>query len=221
MTTLDNIQRYNRIFDYIYEYNRLVHDYYSRHGVAFLVTYYNYDVPNIVWDDTKLYGGSYETTGNLSGKAWNKILLLPVYFMEEVSSAFDGQDVGYVKEGRTSFVIPSTYGITPYPGDFVKFDQTFLRQSNDIFPVFRIEGAEIHPNTTFRQWKLIAHVYQSKTTEHIDNKVTSVYSYVDYNKRIHTLSDAQFITRLLVKNESLREILKDYFDQNSGFYFTT
>jgi len=217
--SFDTIQRYTRIYDYIADYQRLLHDYYSKHAVAFQVTYYNYDVPNIVWDDDKLYGGSYETTGDLSGKVWNKILLLPVYFMEEVSTAFDGQEIGYVKEGRTSFVIPSTYNITPYPGDFVKFDQTFLRQANDIYPLFKIEGVEIHPNTDFRQWKLIAQVYQSKTTEHVDRKVTNIYSFVEYDKKIHTLADAQFITRLLIKNEDLRSKLKNYFDQNSGFYF--
>jgi hypothetical protein len=219
--SLDNIQKYQRVYDYISDYHRLLYDYYSKHAVAFQVTYYNYDVPNIVWDDDQLYGGSYETTGDLSGKVWNKILLLPVYFMEEVSTAFDGQETGYVKEGRTSFVIPSTYGITPYPGDFVKFNQTFLRQENDIYPIFKIEGVEIHPNTDYRQWKLIAQVYQSKTTEHVDRKVSNVYSFVEYDKKIHTLADAQFMTKLLIKNEELRSKLKNYFDQNSGFYFIT
>lgn len=219
--SLDNIQKYNRVYEYIADYHRLLYDYYSKHAVAFQVTYYNYDVPNIVWDNDKLFGGSYETTGDLSGKVWNKILLLPVYFMEEVTSVFDGQDIGYVKEGRTSFVIPNTYGITPYPGDFVKFDQTFLRQTNDIYPVFKIEGVEVHPNTDYRQWKLIAQVYQSKTTEHIDRKVSNIYSFVEYDKKIHTLADAQFMTRLLIKNENLRSKLKDFFDQNSGFYFVT
>jgi len=213
------IQNYTRIYDYISDYQRLLYDFYSKHAVAFQVTYYNHDTENTVWDNDQLFDGSYEITGELSGRSWNKILLLPVYFMEEINTVFDAQDIGYVKDGRTSFVIPNTYGITPYPGDFVKFDQTFLRQTNDIYPIFRIEGVEIHPNTDYRQWKLTAHVYQSETTAHLEPQVTNTYSFVDYDKTIHTLADAQFLTRMLVKNEQLRANLKDYFDQNSGFYF--
>ena len=213
------IQNYTRIYDYIEDYQRLLYDFYSKHAVAFQVTYYNHDTENTVWDNDQLFDGSYEITGELSGRSWNKILLLPVYFMEEINTVFDAQDIGYVKDGRTSFVIPNTYGITPYPGDFVKFDQTFLRQTNDIYPIFRIEGVEIHPNTDYRQWKLTAHVYQSETTAHLEPQVTNTYSFVDYDKTIHTLADAQFLTRMLVKNEQLRANLKDYFDQNSGFYF--
>jgi hypothetical protein len=207
------------MYDYIYDYQKLLYDYYSKHAVPFLVTYYNYDIGNIVWDDENLFGGSYESTGDLSGKRWNKYLLMPVYFMEEVSTVFDGQDIGYIKDGRTSFVIPNTYGITPYPGDYIKFDQTFLRQTNDNYPVFRIQGAEISVNTDFRFWKLIAEVYQSKKTTSIDAKVTETFSFVDYDKKIHTLSDSEFLTRLLIKNESIRSTLKDLYDGNSGFYF--
>lgn len=219
MASLDTIQKYTRIYDYIYDFHRLLYDYYSKHAVAFLVNYYNFDVPNTVWDDDKLYGGSYESTGDLSGKKWNKYLLMPVYFIEEVTTTFDGQDIGYIKEGRTSFVIPSTYGITPYPGDFVKFDQTFLRETNDTYPVFRIEGVEISVNADFRFWKLSAIVYQSKRTTSIDAKVTNTFAFVDYDKKIHTLANSEFLTKLLLKNESLRDNLKDLYDKNSGFYF--
>lgn len=219
MTSLDTIQKYTRIYDYIYDFHKLLYDYYSKHAVAFLVNYYNIDVPTTVWDDDKLFGGSYESTGDLSGKKWNKYLLMPVYFMEEVTSAFDAQDIGYIKEGRTTFVIPSTYGITPYPGDFVKFDQTFLRESNDTYPVFRVTGAEISVNADFRFWKLNAEVYQSKRATAIDAKLTATFTFVDYDKKIHTLADSEFLTRLLLKNESLRGNLKDLYDKNSGFYF--
>lgn len=218
---LDNIQKYSRIYDYIYDYHKLIQDYYSKHAVSFLVTYYNHDMPSIVWDDNKLFGGSYEKTGELSGRRWNKILYLPVYFMEEVSTAFDGQDVGYVKEGQTSFAFPSTYGITPYAGDMIKFDQTFLRETNDKYPLFQISGVEIYPNTDRRFWKCIAKVYQSKTTDALeDESLSNVYMFVDYDKKIHTLEDGQYLTRILTKNESLREKLKDLYDDNSGFYLS-
>lgn len=219
--TLDNIQKYARVYDYIHDYNELVQDYYSKHAISFLITYYNHDMPSTVWDDNKLFGGSYEKTGELSGRRWNKILYLPVYFMDEVTTAFDGQDIGYVKEGQTSFAFPSTYGITPYPGDMLKFDQTFLRATNDKYPVFQVSGAEIYPNTDKRFWKLTAKVYQSKTIDALDDdSLSEVHMFVDYDKKIHTLNDGLYLTRLLTKNENLRDKLKGLFDDNSGFYLS-
>lgn len=219
--SLDNIQKYTRIYDYIYDYHKLIYDYYSKHAVSFLITYYNHDVPNVIWDDNKLFGGSYERTGELSGRVWNKILLLPVYFMEEVQTPFDGQEIGYVKEGQTTFVIPSTYGLTPYPGDYLKFDQTFLRQVNDKYPIFEVTGTEISVNTDFRHWKCTAKVYQSKTTDALDDESLSrVFIFTDYDKKIHTFEDGQFLTRVLSKNEKLKDKLTGMFDENSGFYLS-
>ena len=35
------MQNYERMYDYIHEYQKLVHDIYSKDGIAYLVTYYN------------------------------------------------------------------------------------------------------------------------------------------------------------------------------------
>ena len=216
----DSIQKYERIYEFIADYHKTLYDFYSKHAVAFLITYYNHDVPETIWDDKKLFGGSYEYVGDLSGRKFNKILFLPVYFMEDVSTAFDGQDIGYVKEGQTSFVIPSTYGLTPYAGDFLKFDQTFLRQTNDIYPTFHVTGVELSVNTDFRFWKMTAKVFDSKTIDRIEeNNLQDVWVFSEYDKKIHTFEDGQFITNMLTKNEKLRAKLRSLYDPNSGFYF--
>ena len=92
------MQNYSRIYDYIYEFQRLVYDYYSKHAIAFLTTYWNLNMPETVWDNRDLLSGSYEDIGELSGMRWDKYLLLPVYWIEEVSTAFDASEVGYIKE---------------------------------------------------------------------------------------------------------------------------
>jgi len=218
--SLDTIQKYQRVYEYISDYHRLLYDFYSKHAVSFLVTYYHLNVDETIWDDNKLLGGAYEDFGSLTGVMYDKILLLPVYFMEDVTTAFDGQDIGYVKDGNTSLTIPSTYGFTPYPGDIIKFDQTFLRQTNDIYPLFRIEGVEKSTNTDFTFWKLTAHQYQSRTTANIEQQqLNRVLTFLDYDKKIHLLDDSSYLTRLLVKNETLRATLKDLYDNNSGLYF--
>lgn len=218
--SLDTIQKYERIYEYISDYHKLLYDFYSKHAVAFLVTYYHLNVDETIWDDNKLLNGAYEDFGNLSGVLYDKILLLPVYFMEEVSTSFDGQEIGYIKEGTTNLTIPSTYGFIPYPGDIIKFDQTFLRETNDTYPLFRIEGVEKSVNTDFTFWKLIAHQYQSRTIANIEEQqLNRVLAFLDYAKNIYVLDDSLYLTSLLVKNEKLRIILKNLYDENSGLYF--
>jgi len=212
------MQKYERLYSYIHEYQRLVYDYYSKHAVAFLTTYYNINTTETIWEDQDLLGGAYEEIGEYSGIKFNKILLLPVYFVDEISTTFDGQDIGLIKEGETNIVIPSSYGFTPYHRDIVKLEQDYLRSTNDIYPVFVVSGVEIHPNTDKRFWKLKLETFQSKTTTEVDLQVENNYVFHDYDKKIHKLEDAAALTRLLEKNGSLREILKDLYDENSGFY---
>ena len=181
--------------------------------------YYNYNIDETIWDDTDLFGGSYERTGtDLSGIKRNKILLLPVFFTEEISIAFDGQETGHHKENETSIVIPSSYGITPYSGDIVKLEQEYLRPTNDIYPIYIVEGIEITANTDRRFWKLKIKTWESITVSQIDVQVENTYAFLEYDKTIHTLEDSQFITKMLYKNGLLRDNLKDLFDENSGFY---
>ena len=212
------MEKYERLYFYIHEYQQLVYDYYSKHGVAFLTSYYNINTEETVWDNENLMGGSYEEIGELSGMKFDKILLLPVYFIDEISTVFDGQDIGYMKEGETNIVIPSSYGITPYPKDLVKLEQGYLRPTNDVYPTFVVSGAEISANTDRRFWKLKLEIFQSKTTTDIDAQVENTLVFYDYDKKIHTLEDSEFLTKLLDKNATLRETLKDLFDENSGFY---
>jgi len=214
------IQLYTRLYQYIEEYQKLIYDIYSKHVVAFLTTYYNIDKEETIWEDEKVFSGSYHVISNdLSGLRWKKILLLPVYYMEEVSNAFDAQDRGYIKENSSSLVIPSTYGITPYPGDMIKFEQSFLRPTNDIYPLYQVGGAEITVNADRRFWKLKITNFQSRTTTELDNQVTDLLAFSEYDKKIHLVDDYEFLTRILYKNELLRENMKSLYDNNSGFYF--
>jgi hypothetical protein len=145
---------------------------------------------------------------------------LPIYFPEEISTAFDGQDIGLIKDNETSIVFPSTYGITPLNHDIIKLEQAFLRPTNDIYPTFEVTGVEIHPNTDKRYWKLKLKVFQSRTLTDIENQVPEnhTYTFFDYDKKIHTLDGSEFLTKMLLKEDLLKTKLKGMFDNNSGFY---
>lgn len=214
------MQRYERIYDYIHEYQQLLYDFYSKHVVAFLVNYYNIDLTNTVWDDENLMGGSYEQIGSLSGIEYNKILLLPVYYSEEILPSFDAQDIGYVKETNTNFVIPSTYNFTPYPGDILKLEAEYLNPTNDNYPLYRVEGVEISVEAQRRFWKLRCEVFQSATLNDIEPQVSNTYTFVEYDKIIHTLADSEFMAKLLIKAEKIKyDLVNCLFDNRAGFYF--
>jgi len=213
------MQKYERIYDYIHEYQNLIYDYYSKHVVAFLTTYYHIDTDETIWEDENVFAGSYDRVGEYSGVRWNKILLLPVYYMDEINTPLDGQDIGYVKENNSTFVIPSTYGITPLPNDKLKLEQDYLRPTNNIYPLFNIGGVEKSVNADRVFWKINVSLEQSVTENQLNEQVQETYTFYDYDKKIHTVDDASFMTRLLSKNESLRETTKTLFDNNSGFYF--
>ena len=166
-----------------------------------------------------IFAGSYDRVGEYSGVKWNKVLLLPVFFIDEINTPLDGQDIGYVKENQTTFVIPSTYGITPLPNDKIKLEQEYLRPTNNIYPLFNVGGVEKSVNADRLFWKIIVQLEQSVTETQLNNQVESTYTFFDYDKKIHTVNDATFMTRLLSKSESLRSEAKDLFDSNSGFYF--
>lgn len=209
---------FRALYGYIHEYQNLVYEYYSKHAVAFLTTYYHINKDETIWEDEKVFGGAYEQVGNLTGIKRDKFLLLPIYFPEEITTSFDGQDIGLIKDNETSIVFPSTYGITPLNHDIIKLEQAFLRPTNDVYPTFQVTGVEIHPNTDKRYWKLKLQIFQSRTLTEVESQVLNTYVFFDYDKKLHTLSASNFLTKMLYKHDLLKSQLSRMFDNNSGFY---
>lgn len=213
------MQFYNRLYEYIQEYFELVYKYYSRHAVAFLVNYYHISEEDSIWQTDKLYGGSYERIGDLSGIKYDKYLLMPIYFIEQAGAEFEGTEEGYQKRSETTMVFPSSYGITPYAGDYVKFEQSYLRPIDDTHPLYTIGGVEKATNTSITFWKTNLYVEQSRTTNELDNQTNNVYIFFDYDKQFHSLDESESMTLLMKKNDELRSIIKEkFYDPNSGFY---
>jgi len=212
------MQKYNRVNEYFADYWYILYTFYSKHGQAFLVTYYNIDVENTVWDNENLMGGYYEKIGELSGVRWKKILTFPVFFIEETESNFDAQEIGLVLESKTGFVFPSSYGITPYPNDIIKLYQNYL-QEDDTYSLYTITGRQKQTPGDKTFWKCSCSVEQSRTINEIEPQVTDTLVFFDYDKKIHTLEESVTMTKLLSKNETIRSNLNNNFDQNSGLYF--
>lgn len=212
--------KFNNIYQYINEYQRMVYEIYADDIVSCLCTYWHIDGPETIWEDENVFAGSYDRVGEFSGVRWNKILLFPMYYSEEVTTAFDGSEIGLIKENEMTFVVPSLYGVTPLPNDKVKFEQNFLRPTNDVYPIFNVTAREKSVNTDFTFWKIKLKIEQSITETQLDEQVEDTYVFYDYDKRIHTVPNSTFLTRILFKNEILRERLKNiFYDKNGGYYF--
>jgi hypothetical protein len=219
MALWEQQQKYSRTYQYIHEYQKMVYDFYSKSVVAFLTTYWHINTVETVWDDAGIGGGGYEQIGDLSGIRWNKFLLVPVYYTEEMQTPYDAQDIGYIKENETHFAIPSTYGFTPLAHDKFKMEQDYLKPTQNTYPIFHVVGIEKSVNADRLFWRLRVEIEQSYSETQLDEQVIDTYTFFEYDKQIHTLENAGFMTKLLTKNDILRDRAKcNLFDGNSGFY---
>jgi len=214
------MQNYSRIHSYIQEYWNLIYNVYGKHADPYVVTYYNLDTNSSVWDNEYLMGGYYEKVGELSGVKWNKYILLPVYFIEETTTIFDAQESGYINEGDSGCVIPGSYGLTCYPNDMIRIDQTITDHNpTQKLSIYCVTGVQKQSPTDGTFWKLKLSVEQSRTTEEIESQISNTYIFFEYDKKIHTIEESQTMTKMLSKAEELRYNLKNLYDENSGLYF--
>ncbi len=215
------MQNYQRIYDYIHEYWFLLYDIYSKDGVAFLSTYYNINKETTVWDNDIIFSGSYEKIGNLSGIKWNKYLLLPIFFLGDIDTMFDAQETGYIVDQTFEFVIPGSYGIIPYQNDLIRLDETYLlndknKSKGSLYSISGIKKQSPYDKTF---WHLTCVMEQSRNENHIKDQIEETFIFFEYDKNIHTLNNSLFLSRLLKKNEILKNKSNPLYDNNSGFYF--
>jgi len=215
------MQYYQRIYDYVYEYWQFLYEIYEKHAIAYLVTYYNIDKNVTVWDNDQIMGGAYERIGDLSGIKYNKYLTLPVFFIEETETTFDAQEIGYVNEGATGFVIPDQYGITPYPGDIIKLDQKglYFNEADNTHSLFSINGVRKQTPCDRTFWHCSCVVEQSRKETELVPQLNKTYVFFEYDKKVHLLEDSISLTKMMVKNETIKARATAMFDENSGFYF--
>lgn len=211
------MQRWTRIHEYAEQYQKWVYQRYSVHAPGYLCTYYNLDLPNSIYDGTILDAGTYTKMGQLSGLKWRKILYMPVFWIEQIQPSFEADEEGFTKKNQISaFSLPTEYNFQPSPMDFVKFEQNFLQPENNIHPLYQVTNIEKATNTERTFWKISVRVEFHKE-DAIDNQLSQVCVFFDYNKKIYEANPGSFLFRLLDKNRNLNQIDK-YFKKLSGLY---
>lgn len=211
------MQRYMRIHEYAEKYLEWVYKTYSDFGPAYLCTYYNLDLPESIYDGGVLDGASYEKTGDLSGLKWRKILLLPVYNIEQIVPSYSGEEEGFTKKNQvSSFNFPTSYNLQPMPHDYIKFEQDILKPQNNEYPMYEVANLEKATNTDITFWKVNVKVSYRKETDLVPH-LSRTSAFFGYTKKIYSLERATFLYNMLEKNRFLQD-MNDYYQENSGVY---
>jgi len=211
-------QKWSQINEYPLDYFELLYQYYSSAGIRLPVTYYNLDLPNSVFDDEHLDGGSYEIMGNLSGYLWKKILMLPVYNIEQINFTLDGDETGVGFHNRqTTLFIPTSYEFQPMIHDFLIYDQIQWRQDpfQAELPMYEVINMEKASTTNISFWKLTLKGSPS-TKSQIEDQLCGNFTFVDYEKKIYRTSDAIYLTKQREKNSNLK--INDFYKEQIGLY---
>jgi len=228
--SLENMQKWFSIREYSHDYLQSVYRYYADCGISYICTYYHLYLPTSTFDADVLDAGSYELTGDMSGMRWNKILLFPVYNIEQIQNQFTADEKGFGKFDQvSSFNFPSIYGISPQIHDFVQFEETILNDNNDQYnlgiidndhssnlPIYQIINFEKATNTSVSFWKCNLKISHYKEQE-LDQQINNNYTFLDLEKRIYESSDAAMLYSILEKNKSLDGNI--YYKPDSGFYY--
>lgn len=111
-----------RLTNYADEYQKLVYDDYAEWSNVIHATYYKLDYNNTIFDEN--YVQTYRRTGELSGRKWNKIYMMPITFIQQVLPAMNSSErgVNYAQDIQTSIVIDPSTNITPAVGDILHFN---------------------------------------------------------------------------------------------------
>ena len=219
-TYVTNQQRFYSQFNHINEYFKLLTQFYQNWSLSnACVTYYSLDIENSHIDDDKLMNGSYELVGDLSGYRWRKILKLEVNNIEQTMTTPTADEKGVTySEKLTSCWIPSNDQIECHVHDFVVFsdcqdsDNYYLRNP----PVFEVVNVEKSPDFDCAFYKVMLKVtYLSQTM--LDNQITSLLYYSDYEKGLYGIDDSICLETLL--SERSKNKCNYFHNKNTGLYF--
>jgi len=214
------MQPWIRRYNYISDYYNTVYDTYSKVYPGFPITYYSIDWQESIYDK-KLMAGSYEKNGvgSLSGIKFKKILLLPVFGIEQINPNNSGGERGLtMHETETSTVsFSSNYGLIPYEWDIVHFNQNFMSpDNNDDGPVFVVRNTNPATHGRMVMWNCQLKVAPYRLGD-VKKQISSEYMFLEFTKKIHRLDTAAILLKLQQRSGSLSENLRSIF-HNTGFY---
>jgi len=214
------MQPWIRRYNYISDYYNTVYNIYANAYPGYPITYYSVDWKESIYEP-KLMAGSYEKNGvgALSGIKFKKILILPVYGIEQITPSNSGGEKGLtMHETETSTItFSSEYGLIPYEWDVVHFSQEFMSpDNNDNGPVFVVRNTSPATYGNMTMWNCSIKVAPYSLGD-IKKQISSEYMFLEFTKKIHRLDTASILIKLQQRSDNLSENLSNVF-HDTGFY---
>jgi len=214
------MQPWIRIYNYISDYYNTIYDIYSKVYPGYPISYYSVDWENSVYDK-KLMAGSYEKNGvgTLTGIKFKKILLLPVFGIEQITPNNSAGEKGLtMHETETSTIsFSSNYGLTPSEWDIIHFSQDFMSpDNNEDGPVFVVRNVNPATYGNMMMWNCSLKVAPYRLGD-VKKQISSEYMFLEFTKSIHRLDTAAILLKLQQNSNSISDELKDMF-HGTGFY---
>jgi hypothetical protein len=214
-----------RSFNYIEDFFRTLYDIYSSHYVpSYPVTYYSTDMDNSVMDNEGLMAGSYEKggIGELSGMKWSKIMMLPVWGVENVQMTQESSEKGGMtfKEGAsTQIFFPSTYSLKPLEGDIVNLSFGYRDPIEPVKMLFTVNNINMAHQSDFFQIYQLQLKMATFTLDSLEKQISKTYMFYDHEKKILPLANTKQLLKLQdMACVSSNNIRLNIFDRQTGFY---
>lgn len=201
-----------RITDYVEEYKRLVHDYYSKVNNIVYSTYYQLNQDTTQYDPHYLQ--TYHKTGEFSGRKYKKIHMLPLTTIQQVLPSMDAAErgVSFSYNTITAFTIDSSVNIVPHVGDIAYFE---IDGDYIIWEVTNVEFSGPLDKPYHR-----CSIRQTRLREGFEDQVDAEYMYIEYNKSIYSVEDATNFIYLMSRFTDLVHFLnsKTCYNHNLAYH---
>jgi hypothetical protein len=220
MISFPFIRKYNYIEDYFHTVYKL---YAEEYVSAYPVTYYSINKESTIWDDDLINGGSYEKqgVGEWSGMKWRKIIMLPVFGVEQVNMNQTSDERGgmtFAEGMSTQIIFPSLYGLKPIENDVVDMSFGIDHPAKNQKNLYTITNINIsHQGDYFQIYQCRLKVSPFKKPD-LEKQVDEDWMFYEHNKIIVPLEKGLLLTQLQVKSVEITNMYnKDIFDNQSSF----
>ncbi len=215
------IRKYNYISDYFYT----VYEHYIKQYPAFPVNYYRLNTEESVYDENQLGGGSYEKlgVGEDSGFVWDKILMLPVFGLEQVFIQQDSGEVGGMnfRESMVSVLnIPDIYGFKPLENDIIDISFGIKNTRNYTRAMYVVSNVSpAHFGEQLQLYRCDIRVAPIEKAD-LEKQIHQYYMFYEPSKEVLPITNATVLTKLTTRAEALNSNLTDlYRDTQTDLYF--
>lgn len=217
--TIDKLGKINvqDIMDH-YNYTDIFYKhYFDKHHPTYC-TYYNIDPKKTIIDWREFDALTYEFVGNRSTLRWNKIHLFPMDRVQAISNMQYEQteeNSSTSLETQASFI--SAYGIKPYYGDVIVFENPVAPEQKVTFVLNGNIANNTFARDTIYTFDLIKYDINLET---IQKQVVGEYAYISLLKSIYKIEEALLLNACIASKQEQEKMLKIIADNRNNFVYS-